>query len=37
MARCRCRIMLVMVMSSPAGNGGAKMTSPLRDVDVESC
>jgi hypothetical protein len=35
-ARCRCRVMLVTVLSSHASNGAAEATWPRRGVGVES-
>jgi hypothetical protein len=37
MAQCRCRIMLAAILSSHVDDGAAEVTSPWRDVDVESC
>jgi hypothetical protein len=36
-ARCRCRVILVMMLSSHAGNDAAKATWLRCDVDAESC
>jgi hypothetical protein len=33
----RCRVMLTMVLLSPAGNDAVEATWPQCDVDVESC
>jgi hypothetical protein len=35
--RCRCRVMLVTILPSHAGDGGAGATRPQHDVDSESC
>jgi hypothetical protein len=35
MARCRCQIMLVIVLPSHASDGTAKATWPRRDVGIE--
>jgi hypothetical protein len=35
--RCRCRVMLMMVLPSHPGDGAAGATWPWRDVDAESC
>jgi hypothetical protein len=37
LARCRCRFMQATLLSSHAGDGAARATSPRRDVDAESC
>jgi hypothetical protein len=37
MMRCRCRVMLAMVLPSHTSDDAARVTWPLRDVDVESC
>jgi hypothetical protein len=34
--RCRCRVMLAIVLLSRAGDGAVEATWPCRDVDVES-
>jgi hypothetical protein len=36
-ATCRCRVMLVTMLSGHAGNDAARATWPRRDVDAESC
>jgi hypothetical protein len=36
-ARCRCRVMLMTILLSHAGDGAAKVTWPQHDVDAESC
>jgi hypothetical protein len=36
-AQCRCRVMLVMLLPSHAGDDTAEATWPRHDVDVESC
>jgi hypothetical protein len=35
--RCRCQVMLAMVLPSLAGDRTVGVTWPRRDVDVESC
>jgi hypothetical protein len=35
--RWRYRVLLVMALSSPAGNSAADATWPRCDVDAESC
>jgi hypothetical protein len=35
--RYRCRVMLVTVLLSLAGDGATRMTWPRHDVDAESC
>jgi hypothetical protein len=37
MALCSCRVMLVTVLLSHAGDDTAEATWPRRDVDAESC
>jgi hypothetical protein len=37
MVRCRCRVMLAMMLSSHAGDSVVEVTWPQRDVDAESC
>jgi hypothetical protein len=36
-ARCRCRVMLAVMLLSHAGNGTAEATWSRWDVDVKSC
>jgi hypothetical protein len=35
--RCRCRVVLAMVLSSHADDGAAEVTWLRRDIDAESC
>jgi hypothetical protein len=35
--RCRCRVMVVTILSSHAGDGAARVTWQHHDVDAESC
>jgi hypothetical protein len=37
MARCRCQVILVTMLSSHAGDDVARATWPRHDVDAESC
>jgi hypothetical protein len=36
-ARCKCQVILVIVLPSHAGVGDVEAILPWRDVDVESC
>jgi hypothetical protein len=36
-ARCRCRVMLAIVLSSHVGDCVVEVTRPRHDVDAESC
>jgi hypothetical protein len=37
MARCRCRVMLSIMLLSHGGDGAVEATWPRRDIDAESC